>query len=306
MDRLEAMATLVAVIDEGGFSAAGRRLGLPVSTVSRRVGELETLIGTRLLNRTTRKVTPSDAGATYLAAARKILAEVEEAEQEAAGEYQVPKGELVLTAPILLGRRYVLPLVADFLAIYPEINVRLVLSDRNVHLVEDHVDMAVRIGALTDSAMIATRIGALRTVVAASPALLAARGTPADPAALADLPCVAFDTPMPAAGWRFPAGEKGTLEVAIRPRLSVTTAEAAVAAAVAGVGATRLLHYQVADAVAEGALHLLLEHHEFPPAPVHLLHAARGQMPLKMRRFIDFAAPALRDALARLPANPYG
>ena len=301
VDRLEAMAILLRVVDKGGFSAASRDLGMPLATVSRKVAELEAHIGTRLLVRTTRRVAPTEAGTAYVASARRILEEIDETERVAAGEFQAPRGELILTAPVLFGRLHILPVVTDFLAAYPEIDVRLLLSDRNLHFVDDHVDMAVRIGALPDSSMVATRIGTMRRVVCASPALLAAHGTPQAPGDLTGLPCVSFDFLSPAATWSFRPGESGrTVDVPIRPRLSVSTAEAAVWAAVRGVGATRVLHYQCAEAVRAGALRIVLADFEPEPAPIHLLHAGRGALPSKMRVFLDFATPRLRVGLASL------
>ena len=174
MDRLEAMSMLVAVTEAGSLSAAARALQVPLATLSRKVSDLEARLGTRLLVRTTRKISLTDSGVTYVASARRILEQVDEAERTAAGEFTVPKGELVVTAPVMFGRLHVLPVVAEFLAAFPEINVRLTLADRNVNLVDDHVDMAVRIGKLPDSTMVATSIGVMRWVVCASPALLAA------------------------------------------------------------------------------------------------------------------------------------
>jgi len=301
MDRLEAMSMLVAVAEKGSLSAAGRDLKVPLATLSRKISDLETQLGTRLLIRTTRKLTLTDAGLAYVAAARRILEEVEAAEREAAGEFTMPKGELVVTAPLMFGRLHVLPVVADFLATFPEINIRLILSDRNVDLIGDHVDMAVRIGKLPDSSMVATQIGVMRTVTCASPELLASCGTPQTPEDLPRLPCVTVDTPMPSPSWRFCHPRSGTaIDVPILPRLTVTTPEAAAQAAVRKVGVVRLLHYQAAEAVERGALQIFLEAFEPEPAPVHLVHAARGQMPLKMRRFLDVAAPRLRQALSEI------
>lgn len=301
MDRLEAMSVLLRVAERGSFSAAGRELRMPLATVSRKVSELETHLGTRLLLRTTRKVALTDAGAAYLASARRILGEVEEAERVAAGEFQVPRGELVLTAPLLFGRLVILPVVTEFLAAYPEIDVRLLLSDRNLQLIDDHVDMAVRIGALPDSSMIATRIGTMRTVICASPELIDRHGEPERPEDLPRLPCVNFEFLSSAPIWSFRSGAaQGSTEVAIKPRLSVSTAEAAVWAAARGVGATRVLHYQCADAVHAGALRIILAAFEPEPRPVHLLHAARGALPSKMRVFLDFATERLRKTLAAL------
>lgn len=304
MDRLDAMAMLLKVTETGSLSAAGRALQVPLATLSRRIADLEAQLGTRLLLRTTRKLSLTDAGQAYTAAARRILELVEAAEQEAAGEYTAPKGELVVTAPVLFGQLHVLPIVADFLAAFPQIDIRLVLADRNVDLVDDHVDMAVRIGRLPDSGMVATPVGLLRMVACASPVLLAARGVPQAPEDLARLPCIAVDTPMPTPSWRFRDPHSGAVrDVAVRPRLIVTHPQAAADAAVRGIGFVRLLHYQVADALRGGALQPVLAQFEPAPAPVHLVHAARGQMPLKMRRFLDAAAPRLRQVLAQIAAG---
>jgi DNA-binding transcriptional LysR family regulator len=301
MDRLEAMRLLLRVADRGSFSAASRDLGVPLATVSRKVNELETHLGAKLLVRTTRKVALTDTGAAYLASARRILEDIEETERIASGEFHAPRGELTLTAPVFFGRLHILPIVADFLAAYPEINIRLLLSDRNLHLLDEHVDMAVRIGRLPDSTMIATNIGSMRTVVCASPKLIDAYGLPARPEDVAALPCVNFEFLSPASSWPFRSAEDGrAIEVEFSPRLSVSTAEAAVDAAAQGVGATRVLHYQCAEKVHQGALRLVLEDFELEPIPVHLIHAARGTLPSKMRIFLDFAVPVLRARLRSL------
>ena len=300
MDRFEAMAMLVTVAEKGSLSAAGRALNVPLATLSRKISNLETLLGTRLLIRTTRKLMLTDAGMVYFAAARRIMEQVEEAEREAAGEFVAPKGELVITAPIQFGRLHVLPVVVDFLELFSDINVRLVLADRNVDLIDAHIDMAVRIGNLPDSAMVATQVGLMRTLVCASPALMAARGVPRKPNDLLKLPCVAVDTPLASPGWRFKVpGRTTRFEVPVVPRLSVTTTEAAAQAAIRSVGFTRLLHYQVAEAIEADSLRVVLESFELEPVPVNLVHVSPGQMPLKMRRFIDFAAPRLRDVLQK-------
>jgi DNA-binding transcriptional LysR family regulator len=301
MDRFEAMTLLLKVVDKGSFSAASRDLGVPLATVSRKVSELETHLGTKLLLRTTRKVAVTDAGAAYVTSARRILEEIDETERLAAGEFHAPRGELILTAPVFFGRLYILPIVADFLASFPEINVGLTLSDRNVHLIDDHVDMAVRFGPLPDSSMIATRVGSMRTVVCASAKLLAGHTTPKKPDDLSALPCVNFDFLSPNSIWPFRLSDaKGRMDLPIRPRLSVSSAEAAVWAAIQGVGVTRVLHYQCADAAREGSLQILLTDFELEPVPIHLIHAGRGVLPSKMRVFLDFAAGRLRERLSSL------
>lgn len=297
MDRFDAMTVLLTVVDRGGFSAAGRALRMPVTTVSRRVTDLEDRLGAKLFVRTTRQVSLTEAGVAYVAAARRILVDLEEAEKNAAGEYAEPKGELVITAPIFFGRRHVMPVVEEFLERHPQITVRLVLLDRNIPLVEDHVDMAVRIGPLPDSSMIATRVGQLRTVVCASPGFLEVHGVPETPETLRTLPCITFDAPFSASRWRFQTRDDDPVEVPVDTRLSVNIAEAALDAAIRGVGVARLLQYQVADAVQAGRLVPILESWEIQPTPVHLVHAGRGRLPLKMRLFLDVAAPRLRAIL---------
>ncbi len=298
MDRLEAMSILAAAVETGSFSAAGRRLGMPLPTVSRKVSELEALLKTQLLVRTTRKLVLTDAGAAYLATARRILELVEDAEALAAGEYSAPRGDLILTAPIAFGRLHVLPVAVEFLAAFPQVQVRMRLSDQNVKLVEDHVDMAVRIGALADSSMIATRVGFVRRVVCGSPGYFANHGMPEKPADLAHHTCVGFSVSASNAAWNFsnPA-ERGMQAVTVPSRLSVDTAEAAIDAAIAAAGLTNVLSYQVAEAVAQKKLRIVLADFEPAPAPVHLVHAAQGLLPHKMRSFLDFAAPRLRRSL---------
>jgi DNA-binding transcriptional LysR family regulator len=303
MDRIEAMTMLCEVVDQGSFTAAGRALEVPISTLSRKVSELESMLGTSLLTRTTRKVSLTDAGLAYVASARRILEEIDETERRARGEFIAPKGELVLTAPIHFGRLHVLPAVSEFLSLYPDINIRLMLTDRNVDLLEDRVDMAVRIGELADSSLVGTKIGAMRTVVTASPALLAGRGVPQSLKDLVNYPCITLDLPMPATGWRFiPAGTRRVIDVPVVPRLAITTTEAAVQAAVDGVGIARTLCYQVAEPIAAGKLKLILREFEPELTPIHLIHGARGAMPMKMRMFIDFATPRFRSGLRDLDA----
>jgi DNA-binding transcriptional LysR family regulator len=298
MDRLEAMSILVAAAEAGSLSAAGRKLGAPLPTISRKVAELEAHLRTKLLVRSARGLTLTDAGVSFVGASKRILEEVNEAERAASGEYSAPRGELIVTAPVVFGRLHVLPVVTDFLAAFPEISVRLTLSDRNVHLVDDHIDLAVRIGALPDSSMIATRVGSVRRVVCGSPGYFAAHGIPKAPADLSDLAGITFEILNSASAWDFAVpGSKAVQTVAIRSRLSVNTAEAAIDAAAAGAGVTRVLSYQVALAVAEDRLRIVLAGFEFPPMPVSLVHAP-GLMPLKLRAFRDFAAPRLRMALA--------
>ncbi|GMG81563.1 LysR family transcriptional regulator [Paralimibaculum aggregatum] len=303
MDRLGAMEVLLAAVEAGSLSAAGRRLGIPLATVSRRVADLEAHLGSRLLIRSTRRLTLTEAGTAYVEAARRILEAVGEAERMAAGEYSTPRGELLVAAPVVFGRLHVLPVIGAFLAQFPEIDVRLMLSDRNSHLTDEHIDVAVRIGRLPDSAVRATRVGEVCRIACASPAYLAARGRPQVPADLARLTCVTFDVLGAPGEWRFPGlGGGREAAVAIRSRLSVNTAEAAVDAALAGVGVTRVLSYQAAAHLEAGRLERVLVAYEPEPMPVSVLHAGQGLLPRKTRSFIDFAVPRLRAELARLAA----
>lgn len=297
MDRFDAMSVLVAAVDAGSLSAAARRLGTPLTTVSRKVSDLEVHLKTRLLIRSSRKLTLTDAGRDYVAACRRILEEVGEAERAAAGEFIAPRGNLVLSAPIVFGRLHLLPIVTAFLEAYPEIDVRLALADRAVNLIEEHVDGALRIGALADSSMTALKVGEIRRVICGSPAYLEAQGRPLKPADLGQHPCITFEGLQSPAAWIFPA-KKGEQAVSIHSRLVVNTAEAAVDAAVAGLGLTRVLSYQVAAARAAKQVELVLEEFEPLPLPVHLVHAGGRLLPLKLRAFLDFAAPRLRAVLA--------
>ena len=300
MDRLDAMSVLVAVVETGSFSAAGRKLNAPLPTISRKVSELEAHLKTQLLIRTTRKLSLTDAGAAYVAASKRILEQVGEAERAASGEYIAPRGDLVVTAPIVFGRLHVLPPVTEFLRHYPEIDVRLPLSDRNVHLIDDHVDVAVRVGALADSSMVATRVGVVRRVVCASPAYLAATGTPKAPEDLAALACISFDALTSSTSWSFAARKARTEHtVPVHSRLSVNTAEAAIDAAIAGIGVTRVLSYQAANAVADGKLKIVLADYEPEPLPVNLVYLEQNLLPRKTRAFLDFVAPRIRESVAK-------
>lgn len=297
MDRFNAMSVLVAVVEEGSLSAGARRLRLPLTTVSRKVADLENHLRTRLLTRTSRRVDLTEAGQAYVAAAQRILDQVQEAERAATGEYTVPRGELAVTAPVAFGRRHVLPIVVDFLAAYPEIVIRLLLIDRSLSLVEDHVDVALRIGPLADSALVATRVGAVRRIVCAAPAYLARRGQPGAPEELTAHDLVSFEGFPAGTNWRFRQGVTSTV-IPVRPRLAVNAAEAAVDAARSGVGITRVLSYQAADEIEAGTLRVLLEAYEPEPLPVSLIHPERALLPLKVRAFLDWTVPRIRARLA--------
>lgn len=296
MDRLDAMSTLIAVVEAGSLSAAARRLDMPLTTVSRRLSDLEAHIGTRLLNRSSRGLRLTDAGATYVANCRRILEDVEAAERAAAGEFTTPKGELIVTAPVVFGRMHLLPVIDDFLAAFPDIDVRLLLADRVLSLVDDQIDVALRIGTLPDSRLVATRVGTTRRAVCGSADYLARRGRPLAPADLSDHDCITFAGPLTPESWIFEL-EGRRVVVPVRTRLTVNTAEAAIDAALAGVGLTRVLGYQVADAVRAGRLQRVLLDAEPPALPISLVHSGGDRQPAKLRAFLDFAASRLRRRL---------
>jgi DNA-binding transcriptional LysR family regulator len=296
MDRLEAMSVLVAVAEAGSLSAASRRLGTPLATVSRKISELEERLETRLLNRSSRRMTLTDPGRSYVAACRRIIEQVDEAEREATGEYRMPKGRLAVTAPLVFGRRHVLPVATEFLQTYPDIDLRLVLTDHVLDLLEENLDLAIRIGNLPDSSLVATRVGTTRHVVCASPGYLATRGRVRKPEDLTGHDCITFEGLASPQGWTFGSG-KAPRTVRVGARLSVTTAEAAIDAAIAGVGVTRVLSYMIEDATRAGLLDILLETFEPPPWPIQLVHAGQGALPLKRRAFLDWMVPRLRARL---------
>lgn len=296
MNRLESMAVFIEVVEAGSLSAASRKLKMPLPTVSRKISELEAYIKARLLNRSTRKLTLTDAGKTYLASCKRILEDVSEAERAASGEYSAPTGELIITAPIVFGRLHVVPITTEFLKAYPDVQVRLILGDRSLNLLEDHIDLAVRIGELPDSNLIATRVGMISEVVCASPEYYAKRGIPKRPQDLAKHECITFTGLMSPDNWTFKT-DQSELSVPIRSRLVVNTAEAAIDAAVRGTGVTRVLSYQIESSVRVGQLVTALKKYEPAPVPISLVYTSQRLLPLKLRAFIDFAAPRLRSAL---------
>jgi DNA-binding transcriptional LysR family regulator len=293
MDRTDGVAVFVEVADHGSFAEAARRLGRSPAAVTRAVAELEARLGVRLLTRTTRAVSTTEAGERFLGGAKRVLADLDEIERAAAGEGTAPRGELRLTAPILFGRLHVLPIVTEFLDRFPDVRIALTLIDRPVDLVEEGLDVAVRIGALAESSAVATRVGAVRRIVVASPDYLAQRGTPQVPADLQAHAVVAFSGIAGVEHWVFREAA-GDASVAIRPRLVVTTAEAAIDAAKAGFGITRVLSYQAAEDVARGSLLRVLPAYEGDDVPIHLVYPGGRHPPPKLRAFLDFIMPRLR------------
>jgi DNA-binding transcriptional LysR family regulator len=296
MDRVEAMSILHAVVEAGSLSGAGRRLGIPLSTVSRKVSDLETHLGTQLLVRSTRSISLTEVGKGYVIATRRILEDLAEAERAAAGEYAVVKGKLVITAPIVFGRLHMVPVVTAFLQAYPKTDVRLVLADNLLHLIDDHMDLALRIANLPDSSDVAVKVGSVRRVVCANPSYLERRGCPQNPRDLADHDVVTFSAFALSEAWTFGKGAAAR-PATPRSRLTVNTAEAAIDAAIAGVGLTRVLSYQIADAVNAGRLVTVLDDHAPDPVPVSLVYPGQEMLPRKLRAFIDFATPRLKAGL---------
>jgi len=296
MDRLDAMATFLAAVDGGSLSAASRSLRMPLATVSRKVSELEAHLRTQLLVRTSRRLSLTEAGKAYVDACRRILEDVQDAERAVAGEYRAPQGHLTITSPIMFGRLHVQPVLLDFLNAYPDVSARMILTDDVLSLVDNHVDAAIRIGALADSAMRATRLGAVARVACASPAYLAAHGAPQTPSDLRNHQCIAFDGLYSGAIWEFRNG-KAAIKHEVRPRYVVNSADGAIDAAIASAGITRILSYQIGPAVAAGALLPILRDFEPEPLPIHVGHGNLALLPLKLRAFIDFVAPRLRASI---------
>jgi DNA-binding transcriptional LysR family regulator len=297
MDRLDAMSTFLAVAEDGSLSAASRRLSTPLATVSRKISELESHLRTKLFNRSSRKLVLTDAGSSYLAACKRILADVTEAERTATGEYTAPTGELTVTTPIGLGRTILIPIIVDFLKAYPDIRVKLVPTDVALSLFQEHIDVGVRIGVLPDSSLIATRVGATRRVVCASPDYLAARGTPRTPEDLIMHDCINYTGFGQSDTWTFVRGG-AAIAVPVKTRLFVGSAEAAYTAARAGVGITKAMAYQLNVGPEAGALKTVLEEFQPAPMPVNLVYAANRFLPIKVRAFLDFVAPRLKRVFA--------
>ncbi|MBY3516658.1 LysR family transcriptional regulator [Rhizobium laguerreae] len=291
MDRLEAMRILLAVVDAGSISAGSRKLNAPLPSVSRKVAELERQLGANLIVRTSRNLQLTDAGRDYVDAARKIMADLDEAERRASGEYQTPRGVLTITMPIEYGSRYVLPIALSFMDKYPEVSLNLLSLDRTVDLVSEQVDIAIRLGDLADSALHAVKVGEFRLLTCASPAYLKRHGMPERPGDLIDRDGIIFNKRT--FFWRFDVD--GTpMEAVPRTRLEVNTAANCVAAAVGGAGIARLFDYQIPDELASGALVPILRDFDGQSQPIHIVYARQGLLALKIRAFVDWALPRLR------------
>ncbi len=296
MDRLHLISVFVAVVDAAGFAGAARKLDISPPAVTRAINELEGHLGVRLLTRTTRVVRVTEDGARYADDCRRILAELAEADDAVSGKHGSPHGRLTLTAPVLFGAKFVTPIVTEYLTRYPQVSASCWFMDRIVNMMDEGVDVAVRIGELPDSSMQAVRVGRVRRVICAAPSYLEKHGIPQTPDELAAHCIVSASAVTPTAEWRLmDRGEPRTVK--LQARLITTSNDSAVAAAVSGFGLTRLLSYQVTDALRDGQLKTVLTEYEPDALPVHLVHREGRHASKKARAFLDLA-------LERLRANP--
>jgi DNA-binding transcriptional LysR family regulator len=293
MDRFHAMAVFVAVAEEESFAAAGRRLRMSPPAVTRAVADLEERLGVRLLTRTTRLVRTTDAGARYLEDARRILLEVDEADEAAAGINATPRGHLAVTAPMLFGKLYVMPVITAYQRAFKETTVSALFVDRVVNLLDEGLDVGLRIGSLPDSSLRAIRVGQVRRVICASPGYLKKHGAPKSPADLADHPIIAATAVSAGTEWTF-ADRKQKIGVKLSPRILVNTNDGALEAAKDGFGFTRLISYQVASELATGKLKTVLSEYEEAPLPIHVIHREGRHGSAKVRSFVDLAVEKLR------------
>jgi DNA-binding transcriptional LysR family regulator len=294
MDRLESMSILLTVAEAGSLSAGARRLNTPLTTVSRKISDLESYLQVQLLTRSSRRMTLTDAGKSYVSACKRILEDVLEAERIATGEYTKPKGELHVTAPIVLGRLHLVPVLSEFLQAYPDIDVRLTLADRLVDLTQEEIDAALRLGDLPDSPLVATRVGTIHRVFAAGPDYLKTRGAPRTPADLAGHDCVGVQGFTGPSFWSV----ADDAEVPVRYRLTVNSTDAACDAAKAGAGIISVFSHHVTSSLQDGTLVPVLANFERRTLPLSLVRTSGGYLPLKLRAFLDFAAPRLKVRLA--------
>ena len=304
MDRIDAMKVFVAALDEGSLAGAGRKLGKSAAAVSRAIAFLEEHVGADLLHRTTRSLRLSEAGERYAVACRRILLDLDEADSVAAGERSAPRGTLTVTAPVAAGEDLVRPILDAFMDQYPDVCVRLHLLDRPANLIDEGIDVALRLAHLADSSLVAIRIGEVRRVVAAAPRYLRRHPPIVDPGDLAAHQIIAM-THFGLDSWTFPPlpGSTVARSVALTPRFIVNSIRGAVASAVEGRGVTRMFSYHVAPEVAAGELEIVLAGDEHPPLPVHLV-SPQGRLAVpKVRAFVDFAVPRLRPAFARLAGD---
>lgn len=293
MDRFRSIQVLIAVAEEGGFAPAAKRLGISPPAVTRAVAALEDHLGVRLFSRTTRVVRLTETGARFLADGRRILEGLAEAEASATGAHSELRGQVAVTAPSMFGRLFVAPIAIDFLARHPGVGVRTLLVDRVVDLVEEGLDIAVRIAHLPDSSLMAIQVGSMRHVVCGAPSYFEENGVPKQPANLLRMEAIDFSFSVPQRQWAFPIAGRTKI---VRPpaRFFASSAEVAVAAAVAGRGIARLLAYQVEQEVRAGTLEIVLANYEPPPIPVHVIHVEGSRAATRVRAFVDLAVERLR------------
>ena len=293
MDRWQAMRVFAKVAEAGSFAEAARLLHMSPPAVTRAVAALEAIIGARLFVRTTRSVKLTEAGERYWEDCRRILADIVEAEAAAAGSYATPSGTLAVTASVLFGRIHVLPIVTAYLDAFPTMAARTLFVDRPVNIIDEGIDVAVRIGHLADSGLTAARVGSVRRVVCGAPSYLETHGVPVTPADLKNHRIAVSTGAWASPEWRFAHDER----VTVHPALQSNTGEATIAAALAGWGLTRVLHYQIGPALLEDRLRIVLAEYEEPPLPIHVLYPEGRRAPAKVRTFVDLA-------VSRLRANP--
>lgn len=293
MDRFHLMSVFVAVAEAEGFAAGARRLSMSPPAVTRAIATLEEQLGVKLFNRTTRYVRTTEAGQRYLTDARRILADLDAADEAAAGINAEPRGHLTITAPVMFGRMHVMPGIINYLERYPDTEVSAVFLDRVVNLLEEGIDVGIRIGELPDSTMQALPVGAVRIVTCASPEYLSEHGSPRHPGELEEHSIIASSAGNNAVNWRFHQ-PRDSWSQRLKPRLSVTSNDAAIEAAIQGLGITRLLSYQVAPFISAGKLKVILEDYEPPPRPVNIVHREGRFSSARVRAFIDLLAERLR------------
>lgn len=299
MDRLHLISVFVAVVDTSGFAGAARKLNISPPAVTRAINELEAHLGVRLLTRTTRIVKVTEAGARYAEDCRGVLSQLNAADESASGLHSTPRGRLTITAPVGFGAMYVTPVVTEYLARYPEVMASCWFVDRVVNMLDEGVDVGVRIGELPDSSMQAIRVGRMRLLVCATPAYLEEHGEPASPEELERHIIIAASGATSTSEWRMLSqGKPGTVK--LQPRLITTTSDTAVAAALTGFGLTNVLAYKVATHLREGRLKAVLGDFEPPALPVHVLHREGRHASRKARAFIDLAVERLRPQLAAI------
>lgn len=300
MDHLGAMRVFVAVVETQGFSAAARALGMTLPTTCRKIADLETHLGTQLFNRSTRKVSVTDTGHSYYEDVVKVLEQLDEAERLAGGEYQHVRGLLTLTVPSLFGRLHVLPLVNQFMQQNADVEVRLLFTNHVMDLPEGQINLGLRIGAISDSALTVLQTGTVRQVVCASPDYLRVHGFPRVPEDLHEQRCITFSRSGTRDPWVFKSGKGKQLPIDIKARLQLNAAEAAVDAALDHGGLTQLYAYQAAPHVQSGDLKIVLQDFEVEPSPVNLVFPTSQRIPQKVNAFVEFAKPRIESRLAEI------